>query len=493
LKQQLLKNYVFKKKFFIILFIAILIMLISFSIFTYNLVDKEYDKHINEKLRSAALNTAFVLGDDFFDKASRGEIYTDEDIDDTFKLTKLAQNEGVDYIYSMMEKNGKIYFTSSSATKGEIRSNKIFNYMEEYPEATDKLKNIFKTFNPFYEVSTDRWGTFKSILIPMQTKKGVKYIVGADIRIDKILRAKENFLKKIILINILFVLMMIYFAYKTRKLLKKEIDVIDNIQNKLEKEIEEKTKELTALNKNLQKRVEEEVAKSREKDKKLIISSRLSQMGEAIYMITHQWQQPLNSISLMVGYLKLLKESDDLSIDEIEKCIIEANERINYLADTMKNFKSFFKNDKEKEEVYINSLVEDVVKILAVILKNKNIEIKTEFKSREKVKVYKNEVMQVIMDLIKNAVDEIEKRDIKNGIIKIITEGKKIIVEDNAGGINEDIKDKIFDFHFTTKENGTGLGLYMSKIIINEHHKGSLEVENGDKGARFIINFASTQ
>jgi len=490
MKEKLLQNYIFKRKFFIILFIAILIMLISFSVFTYNLIDKEYDKHINEKLRAAALNTSLILGDKFFNRAvKKGNISKNEDIKNTLKLNKLAKNEGVRYVYSMIEKNGKIYFTSSSALPGES----LTSYWSYYPSATKKLRHIFEINHAFYEVSTDKWGTFKSILIPMQTKKGVKYIVGADIQIDKILHVKENFLKKIILINILFIFMMIYFAYKTRKLLKKEIEIIENIQIKLQKEIDEKTRELKELNKNLQKRVEEEVAKSREKDKKLIISSRLSQMGEAIYMITHQWQQPLNAISLRVGYLNILKANNKLSLDEIEKCIEQTNERVKYLSDTMNNFKSFFKKDKEKEEVYINSLVEDVIKILDVVLKDKNIEIKTEFKSNEKIKVYKNEVMQVIMDLIKNAIDEIEKRDIKNGFIKIITEGRKIIIEDNAGGINEEIKDKIFDFHFTTKENGTGLGLYMSKIIINEHHKGSLEVENGDKGARFIISFTSTQ
>ena len=286
---------------------------------------------------------------------------------------------------------------------------------------------------------------------------------------------------------------MFLFAYRVKKILQSEMNVIENIQNQLQKEIELKTKELKELNENLQQKVKEEVEKNREKDKKLIISSRLSQMGEAIYMIAHQWKQPLNAITLMIGFVEMLKKENSLTEKEIDECIEAVKERVNYLVDTMNSFKNFFAKDKEKEEVFVNDLVNEVIKILDVILKNKNITFKSELKSKEKIKVYKNEVMQVIMDLIKNAVDEIEKKELRNGFVKIITEGKKIIVEDNAGGIPEDIKDKIFDFHFTTKKNGTGLGLYMSKIIIEEHHNGKLKVENTSNGARFIIDFTSTQ
>ena len=159
----------------------------------------------------------------------------------------------------------------------------------------------------------------------------------------------------------------------------------------------------------------------------------------------------------------------------------------------MDSFKSFFAKDKEKQEIDINELVKEVQKIVDVVLRNKNIIFKTELKSNKKLKIYKNEIMQVLIDLIKNAADEIEKKGIKDGYIKIITDDKKIIIEDNAGGIPEEIIDKIFNFHFTTKKNGTGLGLYMSKIIINEHHNGKLKVENTNEGARFIIDFTSTQ
>ena len=489
MKEELLKNYYKKKRFFLILFFTFLLVLISFSIFAYNLVNNTYEEHINSKLKSAALNTAFILGDNFFDRAYKGKISQKEDIDNTLKLNKLAKNEGVRYVYSMIEKNGSIYFTSSSALTGE----KLESYLEAYPEASDKLRHIFDINHSFYEVTTDRWGTFKSILIPLYTKHNIPYIVGADIQIDKIIETKENFLKSIILVNLIFLVFMGIFAYKIKSILDEELKSIENLQNNLEKEIVNKTQELAKLNKSLEEKVKIEVEKNRQKDKKLIISSRFSQMGEAIYMIAHQWKQPLNAIVLMVGYIEILEREKNLTTNALQECIQAVKERVNYLVSTMHTFQNFFARDKQKENVEVNYLVNEVMKIMEVILDSKRIKFALNLKSNEKVDVYKNEVMQVVIDIIKNAIDEIEKKNIKNGFIKITTLGKKIIIEDNAGGIPENIKDKIFDFHFTTKKNGTGLGLYMSKIIIEEHHNGKLRVENTSNGSRFIIDFTSTQ
>jgi len=488
MREELLKNYFIKRKFFIVLFVSIFIVSVLFSFLAYRLVDDEYEKKINSKLRAAALNTALVLGDKFFDRAYKGEISKNEDINNTFLLTKLAHNDGVRYVYSMIEKNGSIYFTSSSATKDEIKRGDLTAFMQAYPEASYKLRHIFDINHSFYEVSTDRWGTFKSILIPRYTKNGTPYIVGADIQIDDILMAKKKFLFHIFLMNILFLVVLLVFAYKTKKLLQSEMQIIDNVQLKLQAEIDRKTKELRELNKNLEKRVREEVEKSREKDKKLIVASRLAQKGEELYMLTHQWAQPLNSLLLRIGLIKLLLQDNKLKSSDIEECVEESTKTINHLSETMKAFKSFFKKDNKKEDIEINKLVEDVIKLEDEILKHKKVTYELYLNSQDKVSVYKNEIIQVLIDLIKNSIDEFEKKNIEKRIIRLKTEGKKIIYEDNAGGIPEEIKDKIFDFHFTTKEDGTGLGLYMSKIIIEDHHNGKIEVENIEYGARFIIN-----
>jgi len=488
MKDKLLQNYFIKNKFFISLFIAIFIVSIVFSVLAYQLVDKEYESKINSKLKSAALNTALILGDNFFERAYKGKVSKNEDINNTFILTKLANNEGVRYVYSMIEKNGTIYFTSSSATKEEIKKGDLTAFMQAYPEASYKLRHIFDINHSFYEVSTDRWGTFKSILIPKYTKSGIPYIVGADIQINDILEAKKRFLYHIVLMNMLFLVILLIFAYKSKKLLTQEMETINNIQKALEEEINKKTKALQELNNNLEKRVEEEVKKSREKDKKLIVASRLAQKGEELYMLVHQWAQPINSLLLRIGLIDILLKENSLEKKDIKECVDESTKIISHLAETMKIFKSFFKKDNKKEEIDINKLVEDVIKLEEEVLKYKNISYKLDLHSQEKVNVYKNEIIQVLIDLIKNSIDEFENRNIEKRVIRLKTDGKKIIYEDNAGGIPENIKDKIFDFHFTTKENGTGLGLYMSKIIIEEHHNGKIEVENIENGVRFIIN-----
>ncbi len=494
MKKSLLSNYYKKRRFFIILLVGMIFLIFIFAFFSYKLVSNEFDNFINSKLKSAALNTAFVLGDDFFDRASRGEVYTDEDVDNTLKLTKLAQNEGVDYVYTMTEINKKIYFTSSSATKGEIASNKIFNYMQEYPEASEKLKNIFKFNKPFYEVTSDRWGTFKSILIPMKTHEGVRYIVGADIKIDRILAKKEEFLKYILIFSFLILFVVLIFAYKLRKILKEEMIVINKIQDKLEEEIAQKTKELRELNAHLEERVKEEVEKNRQKDKQLLAKSRLAQMGEAISLIAHQWRQPLSSINLLVTQAKIMSERNKLNEDNLKECSIQVKNSVYYLNDTIELFRKFFKIDSKKQLHDINEIVENVLNLQKIILQSKNIKLDVELKSNKKVYIFMNEVMQAIMDIIKNSIDEIEKRNIKNPVIKIKTEENKIIICDNAGGIDEKIIDKIFEPYFSTKNDGTGLGLYISKVIIEEHHNGKIEVKNTQNGACFIITLpTSTQ
>lgn len=494
MREELLRNYYKKRRFFILFFISLIVLMVIFAFFSYKLVSDEFDKSINSKLKSAALNTAFVLGEDFFDRASRGEVYTDEDIDNTLKLTKLAQNEGVDYVYSMIQRNGEIYFTSSSATKGEIAENKVFNYMEEYPEASDKLRNIFKDFKPFYEVSSDRWGTFKSILIPLKTQEGTEYIVGADIKINRILAKKKEFLKYIFIFSLLVLLGLLIFAYKIRKILKEELIVINNLQSRLQTEIDNKTKELRELNEHLEERVKEEVRKNREKDKQLLARSRLAQMEEAISLIAHQWRQPLSSITLLVAQAKMMFDRKNINKNTLDKCSNEVKNSVFYLNDTIELFRNFFKVENEKNLYEINKIVENVLNMQKIILQSKNIKLELKLNSNQKVYVFMNEIMQAVMDIIKNSIDELEKRNIKEPVIKIETKDNKIIISDNAGGIDEKIIDKIFDPYFSTKKDGTGLGLYMSKVIVEEHHNGKLEVKNNEEGAEFIITLpTSTQ
>ncbi len=252
-------------------------------------------------------------------------------------------------------------------------------------------------------------------------------------------------------------------------------------------------KKIEELNRDLEKRVEEEVKKNREKDKQLLHQSRLAQMGEMISMIAHQWRQPLSAISscsLAINVKAKLGKLDKESAVELSEKISEYSQ---HLSSTIDDFRDFFKPNRGKEETTYESLVKSALSIVEVSLKNRSVDVRLDLQCDALLTTYPNELKQVILNLIKNAEDAVVERKIPEPYIEIksYSEDNKAVLEvrDNAGGVPDNIIDKIFDPYFSTKleKNGTGLGLYMSKMIVEEHCNGKLEVENGPEGAIFKI------
>jgi C4-dicarboxylate-specific signal transduction histidine kinase len=259
--------------------------------------------------------------------------------------------------------------------------------------------------------------------------------------------------------------------------------------NKMQDKILKREKELDILNKTLEKRVKEEVEKNRQKDQQLINQSRLAQMGEMLSMIAHQWRQPLSAISSLSGKINInarLKKLDHQTALELSSKISLYTQ---HLSSTIEDFRNFFRGDKEKKDTTYDEIIDDVLVILEVSIKNKNIELIKDMQSKQVFHTYSNEIKQVVLNLVKNAEDVLVERGVKDPKIFIRSKDNVLIVEDNAGGIPDEIKDKIFDPYFSTKEkkDGTGLGLYMSRIIIQDHCGGELIAQNTDKGAMFKI------
>ncbi len=229
--------------------------------------------------------------------------------------------------------------------------------------------------------------------------------------------------------------------------------------------------------------------------------SRMAQMGEMISMIAHQWRQPLNAVSLTASNLMLkfdFEEFDSKSQEGFMECSQEfyrelnnIQEYIRNLSSTIDDFRNFYKTDKEVVCVKLEDVVLKSLKIIGISLVEDNIELIEEYNSNEKVDLHENEMMQVILTIFKNAQDHFLEKKIEKPSIKVITKKRMISICDNGGGVPKEIIGKIFDPYFSTKsdKNGTGLGLYMSKIIIEEHHKATLTVKNTDKGACFTIKF----
>lgn len=253
------------------------------------------------------------------------------------------------------------------------------------------------------------------------------------------------------------------------------------------------TTELNILNKDLEKKVKEELDKNREKDFLLIQQSRHAQMGEMITMIAHQWRQPLSSISSNVIALQVQQELEGYNKEFYDEQLEKISGLTQYLSKTIDDFRKFFKEEKEKTSTSLEDIVADSLYIIESILVSKGIELEIEYLCNEKILSYPKELKQVVLNLLKNTQEAIEEKKISNPKINIKTYKDKknfyLEIKDNAGGIEEDIKEKIFDPYFTTKDtlNGTGLGLYMSKKIIQEYCNGDIKVRNTDGGVSFTI------
>ncbi|MGP2656045.1 PAS domain-containing sensor histidine kinase [Malaciobacter sp. WC5094] len=235
----------------------------------------------------------------------------------------------------------------------------------------------------------------------------------------------------------------------------------------------------------------------REKDKIMFQQSKMASMGEMLKNIAHQWRQPLSVITSSASGLKLKKEFGILSDEDFSEFAEGILKSTNYLSQTIDDFSNYFKNSSDKEVFLVNDVIEKAIQLTDSSLKSYDISIQTQFNDNCEIYGIKNELIQVLLNIINNAKDAYKDKNKNQQIVQI--ESKKellnacIIIKDYAGGINENIIDKIFEPYFTTKHQsqGTGIGLYMSKQIIEDRLNGSISVENiqkeEEKGVAFKI------
>lgn len=252
-------------------------------------------------------------------------------------------------------------------------------------------------------------------------------------------------------------------------------------------------KELVALNKNLESRIQQELLINREKELLLFKQSKQAAMGEMIGNIAHQWRQPLNAIAIIVQNFKDAYEYGDLNSEYIDAKIKKTMDIIQYMSSTIDDFRNFFKSDKEMIKF---SLIDTIKKALSFVensFNHNNITIITDLSTDILIEGYLNEYTQVLLNILSNAKDALLENKVHKATvwIKLFEQNGKscISIKDNAGGISATILDKIFEPYFSTKEQGkgTGIGLYMSKLIIEKNMNGRLLARNSDQGAEFII------
>lgn len=232
----------------------------------------------------------------------------------------------------------------------------------------------------------------------------------------------------------------------------------------------------------------------KEKENMVIFQSKLSSMGEMISMIAHQWRQPLSTITAILTRMKLRNNLNKIDKDYLEENLSDINKYIQYMSSTIDLFRNFNAVESKKELISLNEILMTVYEMLEKPLMLENIKIQISQTKLEQMFLPKNELIQVILNIINNAKDAFIERNIQNPIIKIDLEENKdfqtIFIEDNAGGINNEIISEIFNPYFSTKskKNGTGLGLYICKNILEKDNLGDIFVENTQHGVKFTIN-----
>jgi signal transduction histidine kinase len=233
--------------------------------------------------------------------------------------------------------------------------------------------------------------------------------------------------------------------------------------------------------------------KLREKDLFIFQQSKFTSIGEMIGNIAHQWRQPLNSIGSLMTRLEVSYDTGSISKELIFSTIEKTNTILEHMSKTIDDFRNFFSPNKEKTLFKLEEIVQSIILLFTIQLKQNNIQIKTVGNQKLTLCGFSNELKQVFINIISNSRDAIIHNNIKNGEITIrIKESENTIcisIEDNAKGVKKENIDKIFDPYFTTKfkSQGTGLGLYISKLIVEKSMHGILQVSNTKKGASFLI------
>ena len=477
-------NKMFKSEKIIYIFYFLAILILSGSIYIYNEFENTGQdiKNLNlesnlEYIDKITSNMATLINNSTPEgifKNLKDDTKLREELEKSLQILITKKYRYV-YVVDKSENNKNFRFLLDGAKNTEDKS----DFLESYVPINVKYwKEVYRTKKAVYYKDKHLKSLWLTYLKPILRDGKVEAIIAIDFSLKEqnlIASSLKKLIQTFILIALfsfaIFVII-IFFSYIDRK----RISVLQL-----------QTKEIQSFNKTLQEKVDSEVQKNREKDKAILQQSRLAQMGEMISMIAHQWRQPLTAISATSGNLTLKAKLDKLD----NNTAVELGEKISgysqHLSSTIDDFRDFFKPNKQIIDTTYTELVQSVLSIVADTLNTKNIKLKQDLQSETILSTYPNELKQVILNLIKNAEDILLEKEIENPVITIETQDNILRVKDNAGGVPPNIIEKIFDPYFSTKtkKDGTGLGLYMSKTIIQEHCGGELSVYNDKNGAVF--------
>ncbi|MBF0625801.1 MAG: PAS domain-containing protein [Magnetococcales bacterium] len=258
--------------------------------------------------------------------------------------------------------------------------------------------------------------------------------------------------------------------------------------------LEKRRLEIEQLNATLEERVRQEVEKNRRMDLMLVQQSRLAAMGEMIGNIAHQWRQPINSLNLILANLESAHAYGELTAEMMTDKVAAGQKIIMKMSSTIDDFRNFFKPDKRQTTFDPNQVIQEALSLVEASFKAHHIQASFEpLDPPVAVFGFPNEFSQVVLLILTNAKDAVAEHHTPKGRIQVktVVEGGMLVtsVRDNGGGIPPEVIHRIFDPYFTTKgpQQGTGIGLYMAKMIIENHMQGWIAAESLEQGAEFRI------
>jgi len=279
------------------------------------------------------------------------------------------------------------------------------------------------------------------------------------------------------------------YDYKRKE---NRLNMIVNQSDKQQKILLSLNEELDIYKNKLEIKVEEEILKRKEKEAMILHQSKLAAMGEMMDAVAHQWKQPINIIHMHIDMLGYDFEDNMVNEAYVKKLQDDVFRNIQHMTNTLNEFRTFFRPNKNPEEFYVQDMVNKVLLLVKDEFIKNTIKINVIVENNYKLLGIENEFKHLILNIINNSKDAFVENKTKNRQIDIeivSNDTEKIInISDNAGGIPEHLLENIFNANITTKEEGkgTGIGLYMSKQIAIKN-SGSLSVENVENGAKFTF------
>lgn len=308
-------------------------------------------------------------------------------------------------------------------------------------------------------------------------------------KIEEQKKREELFSDFIIVVSFVVLIFMTFFSFLM-------ISIIKDVIKKYKKQVQNREDDLKALNDSLFMKVQCGIQEAKQKDKKILEQAKLARIGSMISMIAHQWRQPLTQLSSILMELETATRFKKVDENHIYSAIEKSDKMIEFMSNTIDDFRNFYKPDKIKEEFLVSQACSKAINIIDATLNNFGIKLNVNIKNDKKVYGYPTEFAQVILNLLSNAKDILVEKEIKNPRIDMSIDSKGVLsiitIKDNAGGIDEKNQELIFDPYYSTKDSskGTGLGLYISKLIIERNMGGELSVYNDEEGAVFKIIIA---